>query len=68
MKRIDDDESEKEDAEADEGEERDAIANELFEGSDHVRRSFIFCTKFNNLNIRFAFAILVSLSCGVLLS
>ncbi|KAG8306071.1 Transcription elongation factor SPT6 [Homalodisca vitripennis] len=35
LKRIEEDESGNEDADADEGEERDAIANELFEGSDH---------------------------------
>lgn len=36
MKRIEDDESGNEDAGVDEGDEREAIANELFEGSDHV--------------------------------
>lgn len=38
MKRIEDDESGNEDAGVDEGDEREAIANELFEGSDHVSR------------------------------
>lgn len=36
LRRLDDDESGDEHEEHDEGEDRDAIANELFEGSDHV--------------------------------
>lgn len=42
MKRIEDDESGNEDAGVDEGDEREAIANELFEGSDHVSQESSF--------------------------